>query len=91
MRELRSRVQQELALKRELGEEAGSRSSTAHPNPSKPELESMPKFDRRATIGKDLTTFPTTLRGYLDLHDEDFVRSLAELQEVFSTDPLAAW
>lgn len=33
----------------------------------------------------------TTPGGRSGKHDEDFVRSLAELQEVFSTDPLASW
>ncbi|MBC8201878.1 MAG: phenylacetate-CoA oxygenase subunit PaaC [Planctomycetes bacterium] len=34
---------------------------------------------------------PSGLGGRMGSHDEDFLRSLTELQEVFSTDPLAAW
>jgi ring-1,2-phenylacetyl-CoA epoxidase subunit PaaC len=34
---------------------------------------------------------PSGNGGRTGSHDEDFAQSLAELQEVFSTDPLAAW
>ncbi|MDE1037460.1 MAG: phenylacetate-CoA oxygenase subunit PaaC [Phycisphaerales bacterium] len=44
------------------------------------------------SAGVTCTCEPTNTKGGRSgKHDEDFVRSLAELQEVFSTDPLAAW
>ena len=42
--------------------------------------------------GLSLSIDPTDAPGgRAGIHDEDFSRSLNELQEVFSTDPLAAW
>jgi ring-1,2-phenylacetyl-CoA epoxidase subunit PaaC len=40
---------------------------------------------------KVVVTTPSGNGGRTGSHDEDFICSLIELQEVFSTDPLAAW